>query len=319
MTGATVLGCGMAVPSRRVPNCELEATLDTDDAWIRRRTGIQERRVAAPNEATSTFAVAAAKEALDDAGVEAGEVDLVMVATCTPDYPMPGSAPIVQHELGATSAGAVDVNAGCTGFVSALALAAATVDSGQARTVVVCGAETMSRVMDWSDRRTAVLFGDGAGAVVVGRGSGGIGPFVQGSDGAKADWLLIPAGGSRRPADAESVEEHAHTVQMRGQDVYRHAIDRMAEAATAVSDPRDVDLLVAHQANGRIIEALGERLGLEPEQVVCNIARYGNTSAASIPIALAEAARSGRLRRGMRVLLVAFGSGFLWSAGVVRW
>jgi 3-oxoacyl-[acyl-carrier-protein] synthase-3 len=322
--GAGILGIGMAVPERKLGNDELCASLDTDDAWIRQRTGIVERRIAAPDEATSTFASKAARGALADAGVRATDVDLVVVATCTPDYPIPGTAPLVQTAIGATNAGAFDVNAGCTGFVTALSVASGMVAAGHARTVLVCGADTLSRVTDYDDRTTAVLFGDGAGAVVVGASGNGsqLGPFVQGADGSKADWLLVPAGGSRRPADKDTVVERAHAIRMRGQDVYRHAVDRMTESALRVLDgapASSVDLVVAHQANARIVRAVADRLGLDRSKVVCNIAGYGNTSAGSIPIALAEAVAEGRLHAGMRVLLAAFGAGFSWAAGMVQW
>jgi 3-oxoacyl-[acyl-carrier-protein] synthase-3 len=323
MTSA-VLGLGMAVPDGVLTNAELERSLDTTDEWIRTRTGIVERRIAAPGEATATFAAAAGAHALKDAGLTPDELDLILVSTCTPDYPIPGSAPLVQTTLGAGRAGAFDLNAGCTGFVYGLSVASALVDAGTAQHVLVCGADTLSRITDYDDRTTAVLFGDGAGAIVVGRGSGKrrIGPFVFGCDGSKADWLWQKGGGSVHPASDATLRDRLHTLEMHGQDVYKHACDRMTEAAREVLGERplsDVDLVVAHQANARIVRTVAQRLGLSKEQVVDNIERYGNNSAASIPIALAESAASGRLQDGMTVLLVAFGAGFSWAAGMVEW
>lgn len=322
--GAAILGCGIAVPDRVVTNADLERSLETTDEWIRRRTGISSRRIAAPGEATSTFAAAAAAEALKAADLVADDLDLVCVATCTPDFPVPGASPLVQATLGAGGAGCVDLNAGCCGFVHGLAVAASAVETGRGRHVLVCGADTLSRVTDPTDRRTAVLFGDGAGAVVVGPADGDtrFGRFTFGTDGTKASWLIVPAGGSARPADAGSVADGGHAIRMHGQDVYKHATERMTEVVRELlgpAGPGAVDIVVAHQANARITETVAERVGLRSEQVVSNIDRYGNTSAASIPVALAEAEEDGRLLPGMRVLLVAFGAGFSWAGGLVEW
>jgi 3-oxoacyl-[acyl-carrier-protein] synthase-3 len=324
MTGAAILGHGMAVPDTVLTNAALEKQLDTTDEWIRSRTGIRERRIAGPGEATATFASAAGADAIKSAGLTPDDLDLILVATCTPDYPVPGAAPLVQSNLGAGRAGAFDLNAGCTGFVSGLAVATSWVEAGLGRYVLVCGADTLSRFTNYEDRTTAVLFGDGAGAVIVGAAEHGsrIGPFVLGCDGSKVEWLWVPAGGSARPADAQTVGDHGHALHMNGQDVYKHACDRMTEAAREVlgEHPLDtIDLVVAHQANGRIVRTVAQRLGLRDDQVVDNIAAYGNNSAASIPIALTEACSSGRLRDGMRVLVVAFGAGFSWGAGLLTW
>ena len=321
---SAVTGLGMAVPDAVLTNAQLERSLDTTDEWIRTRTGITERRIAAPDEATSTFAAAAGAQALKDAQLTPDDLDLILVSTCTPDYPVPGCAPLVQTTLGAGRAGAFDLNAGCTGFVYGLSVASAMVDAGTARNVLVCGADTLSRVTNYEDRTTAVLFGDGAGAVVVGASDGAtrVGPFVFGCDGSKADWLWIQAGGSAIPTTADTLQQHQHQLEMHGQDVYKHACDKMTEAAREVLGDRpldSVDLVVAHQANARIVRTVAQRLGLAKEQVVDNIARYGNNSAASIPIALAESVASGRLRDGMTVLLVAFGAGFSWAAAMVEW
>lgn len=324
MPGAVLLGIGMAVPDGVMTNRDFEQMFDTTDEWIRTRTGIEERRIAAPGEATATFATAAGAHALKDAGLTPDDLDLIIVATCTPDMPVPGSAPLVQTALGAGRAGAFDLNAGCTGFICALAMGTSAVESGLARHVLVAGADTLSRVTNYTDRGTAVLFGDGAGAVVLGPSDNvtRVGPFVMGCEGERWDLLHVPAGGSQRPADAETVANHGHSIRMKGQDVYKHACDRMTQAARDVCGdvPLDeIDLVVAHQANARIIRTVQERLGLRDDQVVKNIERYGNTSAASIPIALHETMSSGRLRDGMQVVLVAFGAGFSWAAGLVRW
>jgi 3-oxoacyl-[acyl-carrier-protein] synthase III len=321
--GAAVLGCGMAVPDGVLTNADLERMVDTTDEWIRSRSGIVERHIAAPDEATSTFATAAGADALKEAGLTPDDLDLVVVATCTPDMPIPGSSPLVQAALGAGRAGAFDVNGGCTGFINALSVGANAVSSGSARHVLVCGADTLSRVTNYEDRVTCVLFGDGAGAVVLGPSDESrIGPFVMGCEGERWDLLHMPAGGSAHPADAQTVAEHGHTLRMKGQDVYKHACDRMTNAAREVLGEvplEEVDLVVAHQANARIVRTVKDRLGLRDDQVVVNIERYGNTSAASIPLALAECVASGRLRDGMRVVLVAFGAGFSWAASLVRW
>lgn len=323
-TSAAILGCGMAVPAGRLSNADFESIFDTTDEWIRARTGIVERHIAAPEEATSTFAAAAGADALKDAGLTPDDIDMLIVGTCTPDMPVPGSAPLVQAALGAGHAGAFDINAGCTGFVTSLAMATSAVESGMARHVLVCGADTLSRITNYEDRRTAVLFGDGAGAVVVGPSADGprLGPFVMGCEGDRWDLLHVPAGGSQRPAADDTIAERAHAIRMKGQDVYKHACDRMTQAAREVCEGislDEVDLVVAHQANSRIIRTVQERLGLRDEQVVDNLAHYGNTSAASIPIALTEAIATGRLRAGMTVVLVAFGAGFSWAAARVRW
>jgi 3-oxoacyl-[acyl-carrier-protein] synthase-3 len=325
--GAAIVGLGMAVPDGVLSNAELETALDTTDEWIRTRTGIAERRIAKPGEATSTFATAAGAEALKSAGLLPDDLDIILVSTCTPDYQVPGCAPLVQSALGAGRAGAFDLNAGCTGFVYGISVASALVTAGTARNVLVCGADTLSRITDYTDRTTAVLFGDGAGAVVVGQAQAGsgdsrVGPFVFGCDGARFDWLWVPAGGSAEPADEETVAGRRHMIEMHGQDVYKHACDRMTEAAREVLGDRplsSIDLVVAHQANARIVRTVAQRLGLRADQVVDNIARYGNNSAASIPIALAEASAGGRLEDGMSVLVVAFGAGFSWAAGLIEW
>src|SRR5918996_2797082 len=310
-TGAGIVGLGVAVPERVVPNAEVESRLGVDDGWIASRTGVRERRVAAAEETLTALASSAGARALERAAVDAGELDLVLVATVTPDDLMPNAAPLVAARLGASRAGAIDVGAACAGFVSGLALASAQVEAGRASSVLVVGADLMSRVVDADDRSTAGLFGDGAGAAVVGAaGTGLIGPILLGSDGAGAEQIFA---------------SHAERkIRMDGRPTFRAAVARLSEvtlevAAGAGIALSEIDLFVYHQANRRILGAVGERLGLPSERVVDCIERYGNTSAASVPIALSDAAGSGRLRPGMTVFLGAFGAGFVWAGALVRW
>ena len=318
----TVLeGIGAAVPERLVTNAELSATLDTSDEWIRTRTGIAQRYFA-ETESTSDLAVEAGAAALKSAG--GGDIDGVVVATTTPDRLMPGTAPEVAARLGLGTIAAFDVQAVCAGFVYALATGAGLVEAGVAERVLVIGAETMSKVVDQTDRRTAVLFGDGAGAVVLRRGDnevqGVVGPFDLGTDGDRSDLLQIPSGGTRRPTDAQALAERANYLRMDGREVYRQAVRRMVDSSRRVLDRAgltvdDVDRMVGHQANARILGAVADRLGIPEERRVSNVARYGNTSAASIPLALADAG----LQAGERVLLTAFGAGMSWGSTLVTW
>ena len=310
LRSAALLGLGHALAGKVVPTAEIAARLGVEEPWLVRRTGIRERRHAAPGETLAGLAAAAGRGALAAAALDPAAVDLVVVATTTPDQLTPPAAPSVAAELRAVRAGAVDVSAACTGFVAALALAAGQVEAGRAEVVLVVGADVLRRFTDPDDRRTAGLFGDGAGAVLVRRGGSGIGPFVLGADGEGAGLLFI----SRERA----------VVEMDGQAVFRHAVGRLAEAAAAACARAGVaiaelDLLVFHQANGRILAAVARRLGVEADRVVDCIVEHGNTSAASIPIALDAARRDGRLRAGARVLLAAFGAGFTWGAVVVEW
>ncbi|MGH3441055.1 MAG: beta-ketoacyl-ACP synthase III [Nitriliruptorales bacterium] len=318
-----LVGIGVHLPDEVVTNADWEATLDTSDEWIVERTGIRERRRAPEGEATSDLAVAAATAALKDAGLEASDLGAVVVATTTPDHIIPQTAPIVADRLGIL-APAFDVGAGCTGFVYGLAVAGGLVSSGVADPVLLVGAETLTRVIDPTDRNTAVLFGDGAGAVVLAGGEGEIGPFDLGADGSLVDLLVVPAGGTRRPASPATLEAGAHTLDMRGREVYRHAVTRMAASSRAVLDRAgltvdDVDLLVGHQANARILDAVARRLGIADDRAFLVVDRYGNTSAASIPIALHDALVEGRLQRGSRVLLTAFGAGVTWGSCLLTW
>ena len=310
MRGALVAGTGMAVPERTLSSAELEKALELEPGWIVARTGIESRHLAGPADTTVSLGTAAARAALRSSGVEAGAIDYVIVATVTPDFRIPAAASLLQTALGCDAAGAFDLNAGCSGFLCGLAQADALVRAGTAENVLVVGVDLMSRIVDLADRKTGILFGDGAGAAVVSAApEPRIGPFFLRSDGSSPELLIARDGGK---------------VEMSGREVYRRAVQEMTASVLEVTERRgvsldDVDLLVAHQANGRILEAVRERLGLPREKVFVNVVRYGNTTAASIPIALAEAHEGGVLRDDDLVVLAAFGSGFVWGAGVVRW
>ncbi|GIV01029.1 MAG: 3-oxoacyl-[acyl-carrier-protein] synthase 3 [Actinomycetota bacterium] len=328
MTGgryATIVGLGSHLPERVVSNAWFERLVETSDEWIRERTGIVERRFAAEDEATSDLAVVAARRALEDAGISPEQLDLIVCATLTPDTPIPASAVWVQRKLGVTCP-AFDVNAACAGFSYAIATGTAFVESGAADTVLVIGAEVLSRVLDFTDRSTCVLFGDGAGAVVLRRSEApGVLGSLLGADGRAAEILIIPAGGSARPASPETVAARDHSIRMpAGREVFKRAVVEMAAACRALLEkaghtPDDVDVLIPHQANARIMVAVAERLGIGPERAVVDVAEVGNTSAASIPIALDRAYRAGRLRPGQLVLLTSFGAGLAWGATLIRW
>jgi 3-oxoacyl-[acyl-carrier-protein] synthase-3 len=309
---AGIFGIGAALPEHVITNADLEQRLDTNDEWIVRRTGIRERRHLQGDETLADLATRACLLALDDAGRSGAEVDHVIVSTFTPDRVTPGLAPEVARVIGAERAAAVDLNAACAGFLYGLDQAAALVESGRASVVLVCGAEALSRVIDHDDRSTAVLFGDGAGAVVVAGGELelGVGGFVLGADGAQADLLYA--------------ERDERVLRMQGSDVYRHAVRRMTAASREALERagrtvEDIDLFVAHQANVRIIDAAATELGIPREKVVVNVDRVANTSSASIPLALEQAEREGRLKPGDTVALAAFGAGFVWGAGIVSW
>lgn len=323
---ARIVGWGRHLPSRVVTNHDLARLVDTSDEWIRSRTGIVERRMVGPKDTTSSLATRAAQNALESAKIDPADVDLVIVATISPDYVIPATASLVQYAIGASRAGAFDLNAGCAGFVYALSVGANLIEAGAHRTIVVVGAEAITREIDFTDRSTCVLFGDGAGAVVLQASSEptGVLSAVLGSDGSGADALIIPAGGSRHPASVETVEGRKHFVKMKGNEVYRFAVSAMTQAsleamAKAGLTPEDIDLFVPHQANLRIIQSAAKSLKLPPEKVFVNVDRYGNTSAASIPIALSEAVEQGRLHQGDRVVMVGFGAGLSWAAAVVQW
>lgn len=320
---AGIVGLGGALPDVVVTNDDWATTLDTSDEWITSRTGIRERRRAPASHATSDLAAQAARAALTDAGIAADELGAVVVATTSPDHLLPQTAPIVAATLG-IEAPAFDLGAACSGFVYGLSVAAGLAVTMDVGPVLVVGAETLMRLIDPEDRTTAVLFGDGAGAVVVAAGAGRLGPFDLGSDGSQADALIIPAGGTRRPASDGTVADREHFIRMDGPRIYRHAITRMAASSAAVLDragltAADIDLLVGHQANARILEGVSSRLGIPDDDAVVVVDRHGNTSAASIPLALDAARADGRLQDGARVLLTAFGAGLTWGSCLLTW
>lgn len=328
MLSAKVLGLGSYLPKRVLTNAELEARpeLDTSDEWIVRRTGIRERHLAADNEATSDLATKAAEACLSDAQVGPGEIQLIVVATVTPDMLFPATACLVQRNLKAKRAAGFDLLLGCTGFVSALATGAQFVKTGAFQRVLVIGADTLSRITNWTDRSTCVLFGDGAGAILLGPGQPGEGllSFVMSNDGEAAHLLTLPAGGSRMRVTTEAIAAHLDCIQMEGKELFRLAVEgipRVAEDAMAAAGlgPDAIDLMVMHQANTRIMDAAAERLGFPSEKVAVTIDKHGNTSAASMPLALDELRRQGRLSRGTTILLVGFGAGFSLAAAVLRW
>lgn len=321
-----ILGVGSYVPEKIVTNHDLEQTLDTSDEWIVERTGIRERRVVKEGEFTSHLATKAAERALLDAGVSAEEIDLIIVGTVTPDMVFPSVACLVQDNLKAVNAAAFDITAVCSGFIYGLVTASAFIQAGTYKKALVIGAETLSAITDWTDRNTAVIFGDGAGAVVLGETEPGYGILGVhlGAEGAGGDLLKVPAGGSRQPASAETVAQRLHFTYMDGNEVFKFAVKIMGEAASKALENagllrEDIDVLVPHQANMRIIQSAAKRLALPMEKVVVNVDKYGNTSAASIPIALDEAVKNGRIKNGDIVVMVGFGGGLTWGAGVIKW
>ncbi|NPV52143.1 MAG: ketoacyl-ACP synthase III [Firmicutes bacterium] len=323
--GAGIAGTGSAVPEGILSNFDLEKMVDTSDAWIVERTGIRERRIAGASEATSDLAALAASRALEDAGVSPGDVDLIIVATVTPDMIFPSTACLVQARIGATRAAAFDISAGCSGFIYGVWTGAQFIASGTYDTVLVIGAETLSKITDFTNRNTCVLFGDGAGACVLKAMEQGEGivKTLLGADGRRGDLLTVPAGGSRLPASHETVDQRLHYIHMEGNKVYRFAVNILVDAcrwtleAAGLSES-DIDYFIPHQANRRLIDIAAERLGVA-DRFYSNVEKYGNTSAASIPIALDEAARSGKISDGDLIMLVGFGAGLTWAASIIRW
>ena len=321
-----IVGIGSYVPAKTVTNKDMEAIVETSDEWISDRTGIKCRHFVAENEHTSDLATKAAERALKDANLTPDDIDLIVVATATPDMLFPSTACLVQHNLNANKAAAYDLSAGCSGFMYSIATASQFIKTGLYKYVLVIGAEALSRLMDFTDRNTCVLFGDGAGAVVLGEVPEGYGilGIHLGSDGGGGPLLSLPAGGTRIPATEESVKNRLHYIHMEGNEVFKFAVKIMGEAAfkaleQAGMQPADVDWLIPHQANIRIIQSAAKRLKMPMEKVVVNVDRYGNTSSASIPIALEEAIHDGRIKSGQTVVMVGFGAGLTWASTVIRW
>ncbi|XTR37344.1 beta-ketoacyl-ACP synthase III [Paraclostridium tenue] len=324
-TKAGILGVGSYLPEKIISNFDLEKIMDTSDEWIRTRTGIKERRVADENEATSDLATKAALNAIKDANLTPEDIDLIIVATITPDMIFPSTACLVQANIKATKAACFDLEAACSGFIYGMTVAKQFIETNTYKHVLVIGAEALSRILDYEDRSTAILFGDGAGAVVMGSvNEGGVLSTNLGSDGNGKDYLNIPAGGSKNPASEETLKNRLHSVKMAGNDVFKFAVRIMQDASikcveSANLDIQDIDYLIPHQANIRIIEASAKRLKLNMDKVYVNLDRYGNMSAASIPVALDEAYREGKIKKGDNIVLVGFGGGLTWGASVVRW
>jgi 3-oxoacyl-[acyl-carrier-protein] synthase-3 len=326
MTNALITGWGMYAPSRIMSNADLEKLVETSDEWIVSRTGIRERRIAADDETTTTLSVHASRDALAVAGMEPDELDLVIVATCSPDYYMPATGVLVAHELGAKRAAGFDLMAACSGFVFSLATASAYVRSGMYRNVLVVGVELLSRFLDYTDRNTCVLFGDGAGAVIVSAadGPGGLLGLDMYSDGSGKEGIIFPAGGSACPTTAQTIAEGGQFVHMAGREVYKYATRQLAESSRAALRSAgltvdDIDQFLFHQANLRIIESVQNAVGIPADKTYLNIERYGNTSAASVPMALVEAIADGRVKPGDRLLMAAFGAGYTAGAAVFEW
>ena len=327
MTYSRIVGTGSYLPPRIVTNDDLAAKLDTSDAWIQERTGIRQRHIADASQASSDLALEASNRALAAAGVNAADIDLILVATSTPDFIFPSTACLLQAKLGVKGCAAFDVQAVCSGFVYALATADSMIKNRMAKKALVVGAEVFSRILDWNDRGTAVLFGDGAGAVVVSAAKPGepsIIDFEHEIDGSGGPALCMPAGGSSKPSSHETIDERLHYVKQEGQAVFRFAVRKTEEISRRLLarnglEPADIDLFVSHQANRRIIQSATEKLGVDPSKVVINIERFGNTTAATIPLALNDAIRSGRLKKGQLVLLASVGAGFTVGAVLLRW
>ncbi|AIQ58417.1 3-oxoacyl-ACP synthase [Paenibacillus borealis] len=321
-----IIGTGKYVPERILTNSDLEKIVETNDEWIVSRTGIRERHIAAPEQATSDLAYEAALKALESAGMKAEDLDLIIVATVTPDSTFPSTACILQDRLGAKGAAAFDLSAACSGFVYSLATATGFIQNGMYNNALVIGADTLSRITDYTDRNTCVLFGDGAGAVIVGEVPEGRGfqSFDLGAEGSGGSLLKMEAGGSRLPASLQTVEDKKHFIYMNGREVFKFAVRVMGTATERVLTKagltkENIDLFVPHQANIRIIQSAMQRLDLPPEKCVINVDKYANTSAASIPLALVEAAEEGRMKEGDTVLMVGFGGGLTWGASVLIW
>jgi len=323
---ARITGTGSYVPDKILTNLDIEKFLDTNDEWIRARTGICERHIAADGENTSDLATKAAERAMQMAGVKAEDIDLIVVGTITGDYPWPATACVVQANLGAKNAGAFDVSAACSGFLYALSCAIDRIEAGRCKKALVIGAEVLSRIINWEDRNTCILFGDAAGAVVVeaGEGERGILSTHLHADGTQLELLYQPGFGTKNLPSVEALEKKNYFLEMQGNEVFKVAVRSMATVANIALEANnmtaeDVDLFIPHQANIRILTATAKKIGLRDDQVYINVERFGNTSGATIPLALDEANRAGRLKEGDIILLDAFGGGFTWAATLLRW
>ncbi len=321
-----ITGTGSYLPKKVLTNLEIAEMVDTSDEWIRDRSGIRERRIADEKEAASDLALTASREALKSAGLKPADLDLLIVGTVTPDMPLPSTACFLQGKLGAKNAAAFDINAACSGFIYALSVADAYIRAKTFKRILVVGAEILSRITDWTDRSTCVLLGDGAGAMILeaGRSKHGIISTKINADGSKWDLLYVPAGGSKNPATEKTVDKRMHFLKMRGNETFKIAVRTLEKMVVEMLEengikPADLSLLIPHQANRRIISATAKRLGIGMDRVMLNLDRYGNTSAASIPIALDEAVRTGRINKGDYVLLEAFGGGITWASALIRW
>lgn len=326
LKSAGIIGIGSYLPEKIMTNKDLEQIVDTNDEWIRTRTGIEKRRIANINEATSDLSLEASKRALESANIKADELDLVIVATITPDMSFPSTACIVQDKLGAKNAGAFDLTAACSGFIYGISIAKQFVETGVYKNILVVGAETMTKILDWKDRNTCVLFGDGAGAVVVStvEDDEGIKNVTLGSDGSKGNVLNKPAGGSRMPSTHETLENKMDYLKMDGSEVFKFAVRKMAFETKKVLEEADVniediDMIIPHQANIRIIEGAAKRLKIGLDKMHINLNEYGNMSAASIPVALDEAYKKGKIKKKDKIVLVGFGAGLTWGASYIKW
>ncbi len=323
---ASITGIGSFLPGKVLTNCDLEKIVDTSDDWITQRTGIKERRIVEDGVITSDLATQASLRAMEDAGVSPKDLDLIITSTITPDHLFPSTSCYIQQKIGATRACAFDILAACAGFIYALSIGRSFVDSGAMKTVLVIGAECLSKITDYTDRKTCVLFGDGAGAVIIQKSSTKheILDTNLAADGSQADVLIMPGGGARNPATLESIQQRMHYIKFKGKEVFKLAINNITNLIHETVEKNgiglnDIDLIIPHQSNLRIIEATMEKIGLPMEKAFINIDKYGNTSSASIPIAIDEARREGRLKKGNIVMLVAFGGGLTWGSSVIRW
>lgn len=323
---AIITGTGSSLPKKIVSNLDLEKIMDTTDEWITTRTGIKERRIASDTEYMSMFATEACQKAMDMAGLTSEEVDMIICATVTPDMPIPSTACTIQENLKAKRAASFDLSAGCSGFIFALSIAKQYILTGNFANILVIGAELLSKFMDWEDRSTSVIFADGAGAVVLSRGEKPRGVIASSlhTDGSMTDFIHIPGGGTIHPASTETVQKRMHYIKMRGNETFKTAVRSLESVSREVMqkaglESKDIDMFIPHQANKRIIDAVGHRLQLDPKKVYINIDKIGNTSAASIPIALDEAVRAGSIKEGNNLLFAAFGAGLTWAAALCKW